>query len=65
MSLPDFSTLVARHRAYFQTGAGTVMNGLKPPLVPPGFLKITVCAPDTTTTAGFPGGDSVGHVARS
>jgi hypothetical protein len=34
-----------------------------PPLVPRGFLKITRHTPDTTATAGIPGGDSVGSVA--
>src|SRR5262245_21295846 len=36
---------------------------LSPPVVPPGFLKIAVRTPDTTTTAGNPAGDGVGIVA--
>src|SRR5436309_12684997 len=40
--------------------------GISPrPLVPPRFLKVAVCAPDTTTIAGIPGGDSVSCVAQS
>src|SRR5262249_44719773 len=38
---------------------------LSPPLVHPEVLKIAVRPPDTTTTPGIPGGDSVGRVAQS
>jgi len=38
-------------------------RALSTPLVHPGFLKIAHRVPDTTITAGIPGGDSVGSVA--
>jgi hypothetical protein len=43
----------------------TVGRAMPVSLANPEFLKITVRARDTTTTAGIPRGDSVSRVAQS